>query len=67
MSHVDLPTKVVVGSADRLTSVAHAQVLVRIIEGAQLHVLDGIGHQVMQEAPDELDELIEALAGSARS
>jgi pimeloyl-ACP methyl ester carboxylesterase len=67
LSHVDLPTKVVVGSADRLTSVAHAKVLVRIIEGAQLHVLDGIGHQVMQEAPEQLDELIEALATSARS
>jgi pimeloyl-ACP methyl ester carboxylesterase len=62
LSHVDVPTKVVVGSADRLTSVAHAKVIAAEIPGAQLHVLDGVGHQVMQEAPGELDQLIEQLA-----
>lgn len=67
LSHVEVPTKVVVGSADHLTSVGHAEVIERLISGAELHVLDGIGHQVMQEAPHELGELIEELAGSARS
>jgi pimeloyl-ACP methyl ester carboxylesterase len=62
LSHVDVPTTVVVGSADRLTSVAHAKVIAAEVRGAQLHVLDGVGHQVMQEAPDELDALIEELA-----
>lgn len=62
LSHVDLPTKVVVGGADHLTSVGHAKVIQRIIEGAELHVLDGIGHQVMQEAPEQLDALIRELA-----
>lgn len=61
LAHVAMPTVVVVGSADRLTSVAHARVIAEEIEGARLHVLDGIGHQVMQEAPHELVELITAL------
>jgi pimeloyl-ACP methyl ester carboxylesterase len=66
LSHVDVPTKVVVGSADRLTSVAHAKVIAQLVQGAELHVLDQVGHQVMQEAPYELDELIEELAGAPR-
>jgi pimeloyl-ACP methyl ester carboxylesterase len=58
LDHVQLPTKVVVGSADHLTSVAHAKVIARLIAGAELHVLDGVGHQVMQEAPEQLDALV---------
>lgn len=65
LDHVDVPTSVVVGSADRLTSVAHAEVIARQVAGAELHVLDGVGHQVMQEAPYELDELIRELARHA--
>lgn len=63
LRHVEVPTSVVVGSADRLTSVAHARVIAEQIDGAELHVLAHVGHQVMQEAPHELDELIEELAG----
>jgi pimeloyl-ACP methyl ester carboxylesterase len=65
LSHVDVPTTVVVGSADRLTSVAHARVIAAEIRGAQLVVLDGVGHQVMQEAPEQLDAVIEDLAAGA--
>ncbi len=62
LGHVDVPTSVVVGASDRLTSVSHARVIAELIEGAELHVLPHVGHQVMQEAPYELDELIEGLA-----
>jgi pimeloyl-ACP methyl ester carboxylesterase len=62
LGHVDVPTSVVVGAADRLTSVSHARVIAELIEGAELHVLPHVGHQVMQEAPYELDELIDGLA-----
>lgn len=62
LGHVDVPTKVVVGSTDRLTSVAHARVIAEEIPGAELHVLDDVGHQVMQESPHELVALIEQLA-----
>lgn len=58
---VDRPSAVVVGSRDRLTSVEHARVLQSSIPGATLHVIDDVGHQVMQEAPDELCELIRRL------
>ena len=61
LAHVQTPTAVVVGSADRLTSVRHAKVIAQEIDGAELHVLDGIGHQVMQEAPEDLVEVIEDL------
>jgi pimeloyl-ACP methyl ester carboxylesterase len=61
LAHVEMPTAVVVGSADRLTSVRHARVIVEEIDGAELHVLDGVGHQVMQEAPVELVQVIEQL------
>jgi pimeloyl-ACP methyl ester carboxylesterase len=61
LAHVTTPTAVVVGSADRLTSVRHAKVIAEEIRGAELHVLDGIGHQVMQEAPEELVDVIDDL------
>lgn len=62
LAHVDVPTRVVVGTSDRLTSVAHARVIAREVTGAELHVLPHVGHQVMQEAPYELDSVIEQLA-----
>lgn len=64
LAHVTTPTTVIVGSADRLTSVAHARVIAEEIDGARLHVLDGVGHQVMQEAPHELVDLIGELVGT---
>lgn len=62
LHRVDVPTSVVVGEMDRLTSVRHAEVVARSVRGARLHVLAGVGHQVMQEAPRDLDALIEELA-----
>ncbi|MFM7509054.1 MAG: alpha/beta fold hydrolase, partial [Actinomycetota bacterium] len=58
LGHVDVPALVVVGSADLLTPPAHAKGVAAAIPGAQLHVLDGVGHQVMQEAPTRLATLI---------
>ncbi len=59
---VEVPTMVVVGSADRLTPPAHARLVAEAIPGADLHVLDGVGHQVMQEDPDALARLIDELS-----
>ena len=61
LSHVDVPTLVVVGSADVLTPPAHAREVVAAVPGAELHVLEGVGHQVMQEAPTRLAALITTL------
>lgn len=62
LGHVSVPTMVVVGSADLLTPVGQARVLAAAIPGAVLHVVPGIGHQTMQEAPRRLAELIDELA-----
>lgn len=41
-----LPTLVVHGTADPMFPLAHAQALVRLIPGARLIELDGVGHQL---------------------
>jgi pimeloyl-ACP methyl ester carboxylesterase len=62
LGHVDVPSLVVVGDADLLTPVAHAKVVVECVPGAQLRILPGVGHQVMQEDPQALARLIDELA-----
>lgn len=62
LAHVDVPTLVVVGTDDHLTPVAHAKIVAEEVTGARLHVLDGIGHQVMQEDPVALAALVDELA-----
>ncbi len=64
LGHVTVPTFVVVGTDDHLTPVAHARIVADEVTGARLEVLEGVGHQVMQEDPvvlaaliDELDEV----------
>ena len=62
LRHVDVPTSVVVGTDDHLTPVAHARIVADEVTDAELHVLDEIGHQVMQEDPVALVTLIDELA-----
>jgi pimeloyl-ACP methyl ester carboxylesterase len=59
LGEVDGPTLVVVGEHDRLTPPSHAKALVRLVAGARLLELRGVGHQVMQEAPEQLVEAID--------
>jgi pimeloyl-ACP methyl ester carboxylesterase len=61
LGHVAVPSLVVVGDADLLTPPSHAEAVVEAVPGAQLRILPGVGHQVMQEAPEELAALIEEL------
>jgi pimeloyl-ACP methyl ester carboxylesterase len=65
LRHVALPTLVVVGDADLLTPPAHARAVVAAVPGAQLRVLSGVGHQVMQEDPEALGHLVDDLADLA--
>ena len=62
LRHVDVPTVVLVGDADRLTPPAHARLVRDCVPGAELVVLPGIGHQVMQEAPLALLEVVRRLS-----
>lgn len=59
---VDVPTVVVVGDVDRITPPDHAEELASLVAGSELHVLGRVGHQVMQEAPHELVEILDDLA-----
>jgi pimeloyl-ACP methyl ester carboxylesterase len=58
---VGVPTTVVVGSRDRLTTPALADELVATIPGARLVTLLDHGHQLPLEAPDAVAEQILAL------
>ena len=61
MEHVKkihVPTFLVCGRADRMTPPNRSEYLRDQIEGAQLHILEGAGHMVMIEQPDEVAGLL---------
>jgi pimeloyl-ACP methyl ester carboxylesterase len=53
-----VPTRVLVGTADRLTPVSDAWALTHGIRGARLTVLPGLGHMLTYEAPDAVARAI---------
>lgn len=57
----DLPCKILCGDQDRLCPVSRHRYLVDEIPGAQLTVLEGVGHLPTLEAPNEVLEAIESL------
>lgn len=54
------PSMVIVGTRDLLTPVPSASHLAHLLPDSDLVVLRRAGHQLMQERPDELAELIDA-------
>jgi non-heme chloroperoxidase len=62
IARIGIPTTVVVGSRDRLTTPKLADELVATIPGARLVTLPDAGHQLPLEAPDEITAEILALA-----
>jgi pimeloyl-ACP methyl ester carboxylesterase len=56
----DTPSLVVVGTRDLLTPVPSARHLAHLLPDSELVVLPRAGHQLMQERPHELAELIDA-------
>lgn len=54
IARIGIPTTIVVGSADRLTPPDRAAELADTIPGAELVTLDGYGHMLPLEAPDEV-------------
>jgi len=59
---VELPATVITGTADILTPPRHARILAGSLPDSELHLLDGVGHQVMQEVPHELAQLLRTVA-----
>lgn len=62
LPEVDTPAFVVVGRRDVLTPVPFARAMAEGLPDADLTILPGAGHQLMQERPDELAGLIRDLA-----
>jgi pimeloyl-ACP methyl ester carboxylesterase len=60
LASIRIPTTVVVGDHDLMTPVTQAEFLARHIAGAELVVLEGCGHMLMLERPDDLNALIAA-------
>jgi pimeloyl-ACP methyl ester carboxylesterase len=58
----DGPSLVLVGSQDRLTPAAMARRLAAHLGHAELHVIPGAGHQLLQERPRQVSDLIRGLA-----
>ena len=55
---IRLPTTVVVGDHDLMTPPPQAEYLATHIAGAELVVLEGCGHMLMLERPDDLNRVI---------
>lgn len=58
LSEIDMPALVVAGSEDPLTPVWLAEELVRNLPTAQLVVVEGASHALMEERPREFDLLL---------
>ncbi len=58
---IDVPTMVVVGSADRVTPPVQARKTARLVPGAELTELDGAGHLIMLERRDQFHALVRTL------
>ncbi len=63
-----IPTAIICGTADKLTSVGHSRKLHSLIQGSSLLECENAGHMVIMERHDqvnaELDQLIAAAAAS---
>jgi len=60
-----LPTIVLVGDQDRLTSVRHAAVITQWLPHARLHVLPGAGHMLPCERTTTIVDLLTRLVDNA--
>jgi 3-oxoadipate enol-lactonase len=57
-----IPTLVIHGTEDQMLPVQNGRMIASLIPGAQLEILDGVGHLFFWEQPEHSAELIRALA-----
>ena len=62
---IRVPTLVLHGAEDRISPVSNARLLASGITGAQLEILDEVGHSPNVEAPDDFNRHIRAFLSSA--
>jgi pimeloyl-ACP methyl ester carboxylesterase len=58
------PTLVICGDQDALTPVLYSRYLADKIAGARLEIVEGAGHMVMMEQPEEFNKKMELFLGS---
>ncbi|MDD7965582.1 alpha/beta fold hydrolase [Actinomycetospora lemnae] len=64
LGEIAVPVRIVWGRADRWQPVSYAERLAKDIPGAELVVVDGAGHFLMEDDPDRLTrEVLDFLAG----
>ena len=56
---LSIPALVICGAEDRFTPVKYSQYLAGSIPGAGLVLIEGAGHMVMIERPDEVNKAID--------
>jgi pimeloyl-ACP methyl ester carboxylesterase len=66
-SRIQVPTLVLVGSEDKLTPVKWSEYLHNNIRGSELEVIDGAGHMIMLEKPNEVNKCITTFIKRHRS
>jgi len=59
IQRIKIPSLIVCGSDDRLTPVKYSEYLNKNIQGSRLVVIQGAGHMVMMEKPDQVNRAIE--------
>ena len=58
LARVHVPTLIIVGSDDTITTVADADSMHRAIQGSQMVVIPGVGHMSNMEAPGEFNRAL---------
>jgi pimeloyl-ACP methyl ester carboxylesterase len=58
VNKIHVPTTLITGSADQMTPPNRAQYLHEQIEASELHIVEGAGHMVMIEQPEEVARLL---------
>ncbi len=65
LGHVTLPTRIVVGSHDRLTPPFHSRKLTDLIPGAEMMFLERVGHMVPLESPQAVVDAVRSIPAPA--
>lgn len=67
LGEIRCPTEVIWGSSDRLIPIRHAAEFGRLIDGAVVSIIDGVGHIPMIEAPDRFNRVLLPFLDAERS